>query len=292
MRLPDFIKNITQRAVDDPAPADGQNRPSVRYVFAHVALRNSTFANPEGFLSAMSESNPRREAILQDLWKQIQAQCHWDATAGRKPPSFPIRPFVLCGNCGILIELPEPQRPAEAYFSAIVVRLPDSAEPEPTAPPPTWYFTPERGTELLALFQEQGLIPKPSNRLVAALRNNPKLLISLLKETMFRGSFFRDMNEKMLPDLERDPGLRDILAALMCDPEGVVNDPARFATFLDEYERQMPTTSTVLCGWTADGSHQNFGPGSRSDEWSFLADLAVWFSARGNGDLPNGSPSG
>jgi hypothetical protein len=108
---------------------------------------------------------------------------------------------------------------------------------------------------------------------------------------MFRGSFFRDMSEKILPNLGRDPGLRDVLVALI-DPEGVVNDPARFASFLDEYERRMPATSTVLCGWTADGTHQNYGPGSRPDEWSFLADLAVWFSARRTDDLSNGSPSG
>jgi hypothetical protein len=133
MRLPDFLKRLRRRGVQPPGPADGQDEPSVRYLFAHVALRQSAFANPGGFLFAMSESNPGREAILQDLWEQVRAHCPRDATAGRKPPSFPIRPFLLCG---ILIELPEPQRPAEAYFSALVVRLPESAESAPATPPP------------------------------------------------------------------------------------------------------------------------------------------------------------
>ena len=75
MRLADFLKGTRRRGVEDPGPVDGQDGPSVRYVFAHVAVRNNAFANPRGFLSAMSESNPRREAILQDIWKQVQAHC-------------------------------------------------------------------------------------------------------------------------------------------------------------------------------------------------------------------------
>jgi hypothetical protein len=59
----------------------------------------------------------------------------------------------------------------------------------------------------------------------------------------------------------------------------LVDDPARLTVFLDEYERRMPPANTVLCGWTADGTHENYGPGSQPDSWSFLADLAVWFSA-------------
>src|SRR5205814_6294729 len=135
------------------------------------------------------------------------------------------------------------------------------------------------------------LPPTGNNRLVNVLRANPRLLIALLKETMFRGCFHRDLTEIMLPDLGQDPRFREIFPALLQDPEGLVNDPARFATFLDEYERRMPPPSTLLCGWTADGTHENYGPGPRPDYWSFLADLAVWFSAAGTDESPHSAPS-
>jgi hypothetical protein len=144
----------------------------------------------------------------------------------------------------------------------------------------------------MAMFIEQGLIPKAhSNRLVAALRKDPKLLIPLMKETMFRGCFLRDANETLFPDLGQDLRLAQILADLMAAPERLINDPERFTILLDEYERRMPAASTVLCRWTADGTHENYGPGSRPDDWSFLAELAVWFAARGILDLPDGDPS-
>src|SRR5207248_661458 len=137
------------------------------------------------------------------------------AEAARWSPSFKIHPFLLCGHCGILIELPEPRRPAEAYFSAVVVHLPKSAEPRPAMPPPTWYFTLERTSDVLvALLSAAG-----NNRLVTALRANPRLLIDLLKETMFRGCFHRDLAERMLPGLERDPRFREIFPDLLRDPE-------------------------------------------------------------------------
>jgi hypothetical protein len=113
---------------------------------------------------------------------------------------------------------------------------------------------------------QQGLIPKADTiRLVAALRKDPKLLITLLKETMFRECFFRDLTENVLPDLGQDLKFAQICADLLADPERLVNGPARFASFLDEYERRMPPASTVLCGWTADGTHVNYGPGSHPD---------------------------
>ena len=163
---------------------------------------------------------------------------------------------------------------AEAYFSAVVVRLPESAEPAPPAPPPTWYFTLERASTLLI-----NLLPEANrDRLVLALRRDPNLLITLMRETMFRYRFMQDLNERMLPALGRDPRLREIVAAILHDPERLVNDPARLALFLDDYERRRTPTSTVLCGWTAEGVHENHGPGPRPDCRLFLAELAVWFA--------------
>ena len=94
---------------------------------------------------------------------------------------------------------------------------------------------------------------------------------------MFRGSFHRDL-AAMTADLVRDPRFHTLLPALLTNPARALADTANFAAFLDEYERRMPPSSTLLCGWTADGAHENYGPGPRPDAWSFLADLAVWFS--------------
>ena len=186
---------------------------------------------------------------------------------------------MLSGNCGITIELPEPQRPSEAHFVAFVVRLPDRGEPESATPPPSWFFTLEKVDDLLAELMPRGGL----NRLVNALRKEPKLLTALLGETIFRGAFLNDLSEKVLPHLQGDPVVRDILTDAATNPDGLVNDPSRFALFLDEYERRMPTSSTILGRWMPDGTRENFGPGSRPDDWSFIADLAVWFSTTGTG---------
>ena len=132
----------------------------------------------------------------------------------------------------------------------------------------------ERASTLLI-----NLLPEANrDRLVFALRRDPNLLITLMRETMFRYRFMQELNERMLPALGRDPRLREIVAAILHDPERLVNDPARLALFLDDYERRRTPTSTVLCGWTAEGVHENHGPGPRPDCRLFLAELAVWFA--------------
>src|SRR5205823_13217685 len=110
-------------------------------LFAHSALPSVAFQNPSEFLFALSQANPGRQAMLRDLWEQVRAQCPWDAAGARAPTTFPIHSYLLWGNCGILIELPEPQRPAEAYFATIVVDLPGADEPKTATPRPAWYFT-------------------------------------------------------------------------------------------------------------------------------------------------------
>jgi len=159
---------------------------------------------------------------------------------------------------------------------AVVAHLAESAGATTSGPPPTWYFTLERTSDLL-----MGLLPTTGrNRLVNVLRSDPGLLVPLLGERMFRGCFFRDL-APMTAELARDARIRPILPALLQDPARAVSDAAGFAAFLDEYERRMPLTSTLLCGWTADGSHENYGPGPRPDSWSFRAELAVCFADRG-----------
>jgi hypothetical protein len=271
----DRFRGRKPRGRDEPGPIVNGG-PAVPYVFAHQALRSVAFDDPAGFLFAMSESNPGREAILHNLWRQVCEHCPWDAEAARGTPSFAIEPFLLCGHCGILVGLPEPRRIAEVSFAALVAHLPESAGSPASGPPPAWYFTLERTSELL-----MGPLPTTGrNRLVNALRSDSGFLVTLLGETMFRGCFYRDLSP-MTADLARDARLRPILPALLPDPSEVVGDAAGFAAFLDEYERRMPPTSTLLCGWAADGSHENYGTGPQADPWSFLAELAVWFSVRG-----------
>jgi hypothetical protein len=106
--------------------------------------------------------------MLRDLWRQVRERCPSDSQADPEP-YFVIRPFLLCGHCGILVGLPEPQRTGEAYFAAVVVHLPQSAESPSPEPRPTWYFTLERANELV-----MSLLPTTgNNRLVNALRSDP-----------------------------------------------------------------------------------------------------------------------
>jgi hypothetical protein len=184
---------------EETGGSDDTAGPTLSYIFAHQALPSIAFQSPTRFLGAMSESNPNREAILYDLWGQVRATFPDHLAAAQPPASFPIHPFVLFGKCGILIELPEPQQPGEAYFAAVVVRLPMAGEPRSVTPPPTWYFTLERTDEQLA-----ALLPRTgNNRLVNAVRDDPKLLATLLGETKFRAAFLRGLTEELLPHLSR-----------------------------------------------------------------------------------------
>jgi hypothetical protein len=284
--LIDLFKHYLGFGAQEPSGDASQGGPSVRQMFAHRALPAVAFENPAGFLFAMSDANPDRQAILRDLWEQVRAQCPWGTARAKAPAAFPTHPFLLCGNCGVVIEMPEPQRPPEAYFVASVVRLPAAGEPPPATPPQSWFFTLEKVDDMFSALLPRGGL----NRLVNSLRGNPKLLTTLLGETMFRGAFLRDVSEKMLPALRRDPVFCDIFMDILRNPDALVNDPTRFAHFLDEYDRRMPTSSTILGRWTNDGTHENFGPGSRPDSRSFIADLAVWFSTTGTcGSGPNSS---
>jgi hypothetical protein len=257
--------------------------PTVPQLFAHQALSAVAFHNPGAFLSAMSEDNPNRQKVLRDLWERVRSVCP-EAPGGTSPPAvFSIRPFLLCGNCGILIEMPEPKKQPEAHFVAFVVRLPHEGEPQSEAPPPAWFFTLEKGNDWLS-----ELIPRSGfNRLLNALRSDPRRLTTLLAEPILRDALIRDLSERFSPELRNDPAFRAIFVDLLRNPESLLNDPTRFGRFLDEYDRANPTQSTVLGGWTRDRTHQNFGPGSRPDYLSFLAELAAWFStARTRGSEP------
>ena len=164
MESRDYLEGREGSGGEGPGPGVGQVLASVGYVFAHQALPSIAFDNPGGFLASMSESNPEREAMLRDLWRQVRERCPWDSQAAPEP-SFPIRPFLLCGHCGILVGLPEPRRTGEAYFAAVVVHLPKSAGSPSPEPLPTWYFTLERTSDLV-----MSLLPTTgNNRLVNAL---------------------------------------------------------------------------------------------------------------------------
>jgi tellurite resistance protein len=267
----------------EPAPG----KPPARYVFAHQALPSIAFDNPGGFLGALSDSNPRRDALLRDLWREVVADCPWDTEAAGLNPEFLVHPFLLCGNCGILIELPEPQMTSEAFLAAVVVRLPRSAVATPSDRPPTWYFTLEKGEETLARMVELLSGHRESSRLAAAVRKDPGLLGRLLKEPMFRLCFYRDVAEKLLPDLAQEPWFRAIAPRLLKDPGGLADHTNALGLFLDEYDRRVVTPGpyTVLGGWTADGTHMNYGPGSRPNREDFLADLAVLFCSGPPGGL-------
>src|SRR5262249_32971672 len=145
MGLFDFLRKPATRpqkpmlATVNSEQRDATGRgPSVAYEFAHRALPSVAFQNPGGFLMSLSDGHPNRHELLKELWKQAARTVSESPEA--TPPDFAIHPFVLCHLCGICIELPEPQRAAEAYMVAFMAALPGQGRTA-VKPLPVFFFT-------------------------------------------------------------------------------------------------------------------------------------------------------
>jgi hypothetical protein len=256
---------------------------SVAYLFAHKALPSVFFSNPAKFVVSLQS-----EEGLASLWQQAQ-KCLSQHSA---IPKLAPHPFRLCGRYGFVIELPTPQSTGEAYMVALLVRLPGSIEnlndhqsylrqvfayamaASGSESVSARFFTLEMANS--KLLNSLG-VPYES-RLIAALRKDPTLLIRLLAETQFRISFFGDLVDKLGSVVSENADLRERLAPFFSPSkiiEALTNSPAAFSALLDEYERRLTPTYTVLGSWGPDGKHANHGDGSRVNPPAFLSDIAV-----------------
>ncbi len=269
-----------------PSASGSTGGPSIAYLFAHLALPSAAFANPLGFLVAMAQPEEEQQRTLKDLWERVCR--HQSDSSTPTPESFEVHRLRLCGWAGLVVELPEPQRTTEAYLVAFLVKLPEGEKPSPLNLP-MHYFTLEQGSNLAALLAKQNGIEEPyKSRVIAALRDKPRLLLTLLDEPPFRARLERDLQEELVPALRKagllDGALRrhfDSSASGMPNYESLVADAQGFALFLDEYAKLLKPTRTVLGAWTPDRSHSNFGDGPRVDRDAFLSDIAVLLLQQG-----------
>jgi hypothetical protein len=283
MGLADFFRRrepAPARPTPNSPPGGG---PSIAYLFAHMALPGAAFGNPAGFLVAMARSLPEQQRTLRNLWERV---CRLQSdTSAPRPDTFGVHRFGLFGWKGMVIELPEPQRPTEAHLVAFLAKLPEGDKPS-LLKIPAHYFTLEKQSDLTALLARQNGIEEPcESRVIEALRGNPQLLLKLICEMPFRARLERDLTEQLFPAL-RAAGLLDgaLKTHFNSSPnplpnyESLVADAPAFTLFLDEYARLLKPTHTILGKWTADRTHGNVGPGPRVDRDAFLSDIAVCLS--------------
>lgn len=91
--------------------------PTHHYAFAHTILPAFVNAYPADFFALMPSS--QRESVLEFLWRETESQ------AGPLPAEFNSRSIkVTCGAidglAAVLLELPNPLAPAEAFYIALV----------------------------------------------------------------------------------------------------------------------------------------------------------------------------
>ena len=280
MGLADFFRRQEPKP-DRPMPnAPPGGGPSIAYLFAHLALPGAAFANPAGFLLAMAKPLPEQQRTLKNFWGYLCR--HQSDTTTPTPETFRVHRFALCGFKGLVIELPAPQRPAEAHLVAFLVQLPEGDQPS-LLKLPALYFTLEKQDDLMSLLARQNGIEEPyESRVIEALRGDPRLLSTLIREKPFRARLERDLTEQLIPALRAagllDGALKahfDSSLSPMPNYESLAADAPAFTLFLDEYARLLKPTHTILGRWTPDRMHGNLGPGPRVDRDAFLSDIAI-----------------
>jgi hypothetical protein len=160
-RLIDVVRDLRgeqsggRRGADDEAP----NGPSVAYVFAHHTLRQLAFEDPVRFLS--NASGPDGPGFLRSVWESVRRLAKADKGL---PPDFSVHPLELGDDRGIVIELPAPRRPAEAYLVAFTTRpIRPGERAIPSVRRLARYFTLEKGpTGLVEGLRRTGACGLPS----------------------------------------------------------------------------------------------------------------------------------
>ncbi len=281
MGLADFFRRRPQAPARpmpaNPTPGGG---PSIAYLFAHVGLPGAAFANPAGFLVAMAQPEAEQQRMLRNLWERLCR--HQSGTNTPMPESFGVHKLSLCRWKGVVVEMPEPQRPAEAHLVAFLAKLPEGDKPSLLKLPMQYFTLEKEGSLMSQLAQLHGIEEPYESRVIEALRANPQLLLTLLCEAPFHARFERDVSEQLIPAL-RTAGLLDgslkahfdSSVSPLANYKSLVADAPAFTVFLDEYAKLLKPTHTILGGWTGDRTHVNFGDGPRVDRDAFLSDIAV-----------------
>lgn len=185
MGLGDFFRRREQapaRPMPVSRPAGGG--PSIAYLFAHMGLPGAAFANPAGFLASMAHPHAEQQRRLKGFWERLCR--HQSDTSTPMPESFGVDMFSLCGWKGVVVEMPEPQRPTEAHLVAFLAKLPEDHKPS-LLKFPAHYFTLEKEGDLMSQLARLNGIEEPyKSRVIESLRANPQMLLTLLRSAVSR----------------------------------------------------------------------------------------------------------
>ena len=123
------------------------------YYFAHAALKELAFEDPERVVIALAA--PGAERFLAEMWETVgrdvagAEQPQQGADAGPVPPDgIETIPARVAGRPTALVRMPPPRATTEAYFVAIVLNHELSEPVKPAPEPELYYFTLEKGFSL------------------------------------------------------------------------------------------------------------------------------------------------
>lgn len=123
------------------------------YYFAHAALKELAFEDPERLVIAMAA--PEAETFLTELWeavgKDVASMAVQQQQGGESDPQIvPAEgleaiPARVASRPAALVRLPEPRATTEAYFVAVVLNHELTEPVKPAPEPEVFYFTLEKG---------------------------------------------------------------------------------------------------------------------------------------------------
>jgi len=124
-----------------------EKRTSHHYVLAHFALRQVAFDNPYAFFAIMA--SPKRQDFLDSVWKNLCR--NFDEKQGTA--HFTVRDLeITTTRLGdyptVLIQMPKPYFPPEAYMVCVVLKVPVQQLSTQPKNPAVLYYTLERGMNM------------------------------------------------------------------------------------------------------------------------------------------------
>jgi hypothetical protein len=119
------------------------------YVFGHVALKNLFFHSPRGLVNALVI---RGDEFLKEIWDDVGTKVAVEGGEAAKLASEGLsctRHRIGRDAMAVIVTMPHPEEPPEAYFLGLVLRAApnQSADPECASAWKARYMTLELGTD-------------------------------------------------------------------------------------------------------------------------------------------------
>lgn len=118
------------------------NQTHHHYVLAHVLLPELCFADPCRFFAHMESQH--RQAFLGGVWANLLTGCGLEGQPPFRLSDIGIELARLGGHPAVLVRMPTPRFPSEAYMACIVLKVSQLDQPSPNVKPEVRYFTLEK----------------------------------------------------------------------------------------------------------------------------------------------------